>query len=31
MQEKQGIQQELLTTSETQVPVAAVVHPVVSG
>ena len=31
LQEKQGIQQELLTTNETQVPAPEVVHPVISG
>ena len=31
LQEKQGIQQDLLTTNETPVPVVAVVHPVISG
>ena len=31
LQEKQGIQQELLTTTETQVPAPEIVHPVISG
>jgi ribonucleoside-diphosphate reductase alpha chain len=31
LQEKQGIQQDLLTTNETQVPAPAVIHPVISG
>jgi ribonucleoside-diphosphate reductase alpha chain len=31
LQEKQGIQQELLTTNETQVPAPEVIHQVISG
>ena len=31
LQEKQGIQQELLTTSETPVPAPEVIHQVISG